>query len=103
MEIPSDFDYSLLLPSTDPNYPDEADLPPRCEAEEFDDELDALHALADERRQLLCKQGVVIQHRQWDGRPVFRSSSLPPGVSLRVCCGVVGLGTRGRRVEYARR
>ena len=71
-EIPSDFDYSLLLQSDAPLPPSSQPLP------DFTDDLEALGNVTRERVEELTRQGVVIQHRLYDKTPVFRSSSLPP-------------------------
>lgn len=71
-EIPSDFDYSILLHS---------DAPPPSSPQQlsdFSDDLEALGIITRERVQELTRQGVVIQHRLHDKTPVFRDSSLPP-------------------------
>jgi hypothetical protein len=98
-DIPSDFDYSLLLSDNLPpsDFPDPGDAlpdsPSHHDEDAFDDELEAIHTVAEERRKELNRKGVVIQHRLFDPTPVFRSSSLPPGKHAS-CPGV-------RRVPYA--
>jgi hypothetical protein len=85
--IPSDFDYSILLsdnlPSDHSEIPPGEETPSRVLSESFSDDLDAIDRVVEERREYLTKKGVVIQHRVRDNRPVFRSSSLPPGESRR--------------------
>ena len=88
LNLPSDFDYSTLLSDNLPS--DHSEIPPGEEppsrvlpSESFSDDLDAIDRVVEERREYLTKKGVVIQHRVKDNRPVFRSSSLPPGESRR--------------------
>jgi hypothetical protein len=99
--LPSDFDYTFLfsdLPPTDDGCPPSdvlaelyaaeaeavhhdppSESHPDLPSDTFSDDLLALHTVASERRKLLNKKGVVIQHRLHDNKPIFRSSSLPPG------------------------
>lgn len=97
--IPSDFDYSVLfsdttIPASDPvPYGFEDDIPPSDiyadsdtqqlppASDSFQDDVEAINEVQNERREELNRRGIVIQHRLWDERPlaIFRSSSLPPG------------------------
>jgi len=82
-DIPSDFDYSLLL-SDNPPLSDFADFTnedslPTLPPDSFLDDIEAINKVTEERKEILNKKGVVIQHRLWDNKAVFRSSSLPPG------------------------
>ena len=84
-EIPSDLDPSLFfsdyLPSDHLEDPSAAFPTPPIES--YSDDFEALDLVREERRSRLTEEGVVIQHRQRDTAPVFRSSSLPPGISFR--------------------
>lgn len=103
-EISSDFDYSALFSDSNINnnknqiegalqlsssldlegLPDYEDEGLRCvrieEEDSFSDDIEAIGLVDKERKEGLCKKGVVIQHRVRDEVKVFRSSSLPPGI-----------------------
>jgi len=84
-DIPSDLDPSLFfsdyLPSDYLEDPSAAFPTPPIES--YSDDFEALDLVREERRSRLTEEGVVIQHRQRNTAPVFRSSSLPPGISSR--------------------
>jgi hypothetical protein len=81
---PSDFDLHPIIddyPSSSEDFRDD-NITSASGENTFSDELDGIREVAQERANRLTKERVVIQHRQWGGAPIFRSSSLPPGEYL---------------------
>lgn len=76
-QLPSDFDPALFfsdyIPSDCLLSAFEQEPPP----ESYSDDLEAVYAVAQERKDALNKQHVVIQHHARGQKPVFRSSSIP--------------------------